>query len=115
MFAFLLVFLSFTALGHCEFDPLSQEYIDHINSLNITWKAQQNFPGRTIDEVQKLCGTVFLKDDPLKPPLQKGLPLEYPIPIPPQFDARMAWPHCATIHQISDQGHCGSCWVMETY
>ena len=115
MFAFLLVFLSFTAFGHCRFDALSQEFVDHINSLNTTWKAKQNFPGRSIDEVQKLCGTVFLKDDPLKPPLREDLPLSYPFPMPAQFDARTVWPHCSTISQISDQGHCGSCWVWRHY
>ena len=111
MFAFLLVFLSFTAFGQCKFDPLSQEFIDHINNLNTTWKAKQNFPGKTISELQHLCGTKLTKDDPLMPPPRKDHPLTYPYPLPTEFDARTVWGHCTTISKIGNQGHCGSCWV----
>lgn len=27
------------------------------------------------------------------------------------FDARLRWPLCWSIHQVSNQGGCGSCWV----
>ena len=114
MFALFLVLFSFTALGQCKFDPLSQEFIDHINSLNTTWKAKQNFPGRTISELQRLCGTKLIKDDPLMPPL-KDRPIAYPYPMPTEFDARTVWPHCTTISKIGNQGHCGSCWVWRYY
>ena len=115
MFALFLVLFSFTTLGQCRFDPLSQEFIDHINSLNTTWKAKQNFPGRTISELQRLCGTKLIKDDPLMPPLRKDRPLAYPYPMPAEFDARTVWPHCSTISKIGNQGHCGSCWVWRHY
>merc|ERR1719174_1332174 len=32
--------------------------------------------------------------------------------VPTQFDAREQWPDCATMRQIKDQGHCGSCWAF---
>ncbi|KAL7673280.1 hypothetical protein ACOME3_008146 [Neoechinorhynchus agilis] len=32
--------------------------------------------------------------------------------VPESFDSRTAWPKCATIRSIRDQGSCGSCWAM---
>eukprot|EP00270_Netrium_digitus_P003651 TRINITY_DN14315_c0_g1_i3.p1 TRINITY_DN14315_c0_g1~~TRINITY_DN14315_c0_g1_i3.p1 ORF type:complete len:377 (-),score=90.83 TRINITY_DN14315_c0_g1_i3:79-1188(-) len=34
------------------------------------------------------------------------------VPLPEQFDAREKWPHCSTLFEIRDQGHCGSCWAF---
>lgn len=33
------------------------------------------------------------------------------IVLPSSFDAREKWSRCSSIHQISNQGACGSCWV----
>ena len=34
--------------------------------------------------------------------------------LPAQFDARAAWPECASISDIYDQGACGDCWAVAT-
>jgi len=34
------------------------------------------------------------------------------IQLPGQFDARLRWPYCATVHSVPNQGGCGSCWSM---
>lgn len=31
--------------------------------------------------------------------------------LPQQFDARLQWPLCWSVHQVANQGGCGSCWV----
>lgn len=32
---------------------------------------------------------------------------------PTTFDARLEWPLCWTVHQVPNQGGCGSCWVSQ--
>lgn len=32
--------------------------------------------------------------------------------VPPEFDARKAWPSCSSIAAIRNQGMCGSCWAF---
>ncbi|MCP9265086.1 Papain family cysteine protease [Dirofilaria immitis] len=32
--------------------------------------------------------------------------------LPKQFDARLQWPLCWSIHQVANQGECGSCWAV---
>ena len=32
--------------------------------------------------------------------------------VPTSFDARTAWPSCASINDIYDQGKCGDCWAV---
>uniref|UniRef100_A0A914VX65 Peptidase C1A papain C-terminal domain-containing protein n=1 Tax=Plectus sambesii TaxID=2011161 RepID=A0A914VX65_9BILA len=32
-------------------------------------------------------------------------------PVPVSFDARQHWPLCWTVHQVPNQGGCGSCWA----
>ncbi|VDM94260.1 unnamed protein product, partial [Onchocerca ochengi] len=32
--------------------------------------------------------------------------------LPEQFDARLRWPQCWSIHQVANQGECGSCWAV---
>jgi C1A family cysteine protease len=34
--------------------------------------------------------------------------------IPDEFDAREKWGSmCPSLHEVRDQGSCGSCWVMQ--
>lgn len=37
------------------------------------------------------------------------------IQLPTNFDARIRWPLCASVHRIYNQGSCGSCWVCNTF
>jgi len=113
MLRVLLLLLGLATFGQCEFDTLSQEFFDYINSLNTTWKAGQNFPGKKEEDLKYLCGTLEPDpNDPLDPGFHSdALDIDTP-PLPPSFDCRSKWPNCAsTINIIGDQDDCGSCWV----
>lgn len=43
------------------------------------------------------------------------LSVEETAALPPEFDARKAWPKCTIIGEIRDQGNCGSCWVCNLF
>ncbi|VDM95551.1 unnamed protein product [Onchocerca ochengi] len=32
--------------------------------------------------------------------------------LPQQFDARLQWPLCWSVHQVPNQGGCASCWAL---
>ena len=60
--AFFLVILAVcTAHRHIpvHFQPLSEDIIDYINSLDTTWKAGKNFEGATVPYVKGLLGTIL--------------------------------------------------------
>lgn len=90
-----------------QFEALSDEMIQYVNSLDTTWKAARSprFEGMTAKDVTRMCGS--LTDGPTSP-IKQITPPKW---IPESFDAREAWPHCSTISNIGDQGSCGSCWV----
>lgn len=94
-------------------DPLSQEFIDKINSKATTWKAGKNFgPHVSMKYIRNLMG---VHEDAYKfrlaeqPSNLLGLEAE---DLPEQFDSRENWPNCPTINEIRDQGSCGSCWAF---
>jgi len=90
--------------------PLSDEFINYINSLQTTWKAGRNFVEDTpFAYIHQLMGVH--RDARLfsLPPKAGGL---NNIELPDEFDARVQWPDCPTIKEIRDQGSCGSCWAF---
>uniref|UniRef100_R4G4T0 Putative cathepsin l n=1 Tax=Rhodnius prolixus TaxID=13249 RepID=R4G4T0_RHOPR len=94
-------------------DPLSDEFINYINSLNTTWKAGRNFHPKTSHKyLTKLMGVhpdAKLHRLPLKS--SRYIENNY-VQIPEQFDSRVEWQDCPTISEIRDQGSCGSCWAF---
>lgn len=63
-----IVLLALVAFVAAELEPLSQENIDYINSIQSSWKAGQNFPGKTMDDVRVYLGTYLNTPDYLKLP-----------------------------------------------
>jgi len=93
-----------------EFQPLSQEVIDFVNSQkDSTWKAGRNFEGVSVHYLKGLMGVI---EDPNGPRLTVKKHSVEGIQIPASFDSRLVWPHCPSIKEIRDQGSCGSCWAF---
>lgn len=92
-------------------NPLSNEFVEHINSLNSTWKAGNNFgPHVSMEYIKRLMGVHPDSKKHRLPERESLLKGEYNIP--ENFDSRKQWPNCPTITEIRDQGSCGSCWAF---
>ncbi|KAL2611758.1 hypothetical protein R1flu_023450 [Riccia fluitans] len=97
---------------------LQQSIVDRINNdKRATWKAGFNsrLENHSVRDFKRLCGTILTRVPEMDlsgPDLETGpSKLEYK-ELPTNFDAREKWPHCRTIGEILDQGHCGSCWAF---
>ncbi|CAN1309587.1 Cathepsin B-like protease 3 [Linum perenne] len=101
---------------------LQESIVDVVNGdPSAGWKAEMSpkFSNYTVDQFKHLMG---VKPTPKKELL--GVPvMRYPksMALPKEFDARKAWPQCATLTRIlgsflmiywTIQGHCGSCWAF---
>ncbi|XP_018567776.1 cathepsin B-like [Anoplophora glabripennis] len=99
------------ALPSAEVHPLSDEFIDIINSKQSTWTAGRNFHVNTsLDQIRGLVGVIksSVKTLPVRRHEVDGRET-----IPESFDAREQWADCAAIiGEIRDQGACGSCWAV---
>ncbi|KAK7071918.1 hypothetical protein SK128_018896 [Halocaridina rubra] len=92
-------------------DPLSDEFLDRINSRETTWKAGRNFPeGTAMDTLRRLVGVLSDPEGFQLPLRESKIPEAFEIPF--SFDAREQWPDCPSIFEIRDQGNCGSCWAV---
>ncbi|KAJ8728193.1 hypothetical protein PYW08_016578 [Mythimna loreyi] len=92
-----------------KLNPLSNEFINLINSKQNSWKAGRNFHENTpLSHIKHLMGA--LEDEYLLAtyPKKKHDP-ELFASLPESFDARDKWPNCPSLNQIRDQGSCGSC------
>jgi len=109
--AFCLAFLVSCALAaNIELDPLSDEFIEYINSQPTTWKAGRNFDhSMPRSEIRKKLGYIKRAPAPGARPTVHREDVE----IPETFDARANWPECENvISTIVDQSSCGSCWAV---
>ncbi|CAH1102449.1 unnamed protein product [Psylliodes chrysocephalus] len=111
--ALCLAFLLSAALAaNMKINPLSDEFINHINSQQNNWKAGKNFDKNIpISEIKKLLGArKRISKSKLNPTVHSK-----DIEIPESFDARTNWPKCSkVIGEIADQSDCGSCWAVST-
>uniref|UniRef100_A0A6P7GU74 Cathepsin B-like n=1 Tax=Diabrotica virgifera virgifera TaxID=50390 RepID=A0A6P7GU74_DIAVI len=90
-------------------NPLSNEFINYINSKQNTWVAGKNFDEKlSIQEIKNLLGAKKRSLGDVK-----GFMHSEDIQVPDSFDARENWKDCSdVISTIVDQSACGSCWAM---
>ncbi|XP_060802906.1 cathepsin B-like [Amyelois transitella] len=112
MFVFLLFLLFDTsAVANNHLHPLSDEFIDLINSKQNLWKAGRNYPEDIpIEHLTGLFGSILNE-------LREGDAVKVHdanliASLPETFDAREKWHNCPSLNEIRDQGGCGSCWAF---
>ncbi|XP_074595731.1 cathepsin B-like isoform X1 [Brevipalpus obovatus] len=115
MIIFVQVFLAALLLidgGRCNLnglDPLSDQMIDKINSLDTTWKAGRNFHPSQLEYVKNLLSVKQAERD--EKPIARSARIA--VPLLETFDARTKWPECESIISlIRDQSNCAAGWAF---
>ncbi|XP_047994920.1 cathepsin B-like [Leguminivora glycinivorella] len=107
----IVLFVAYYAAAKDFLYPLSNEFISLINSKQNSWKAGRNFPLDTpTTHIDVLMGTIEDTLFAILPP--KVHDADLIASLPENFDSREKWPNCPSLHEIRDQGSCGSCWAF---
>jgi hypothetical protein len=108
---------------------ITRELIEHIKSKTQSWQPVDiddfhPYKDWTLSRFRKLQRKSPLDFDYVPDPrnINDGssahpAPLKVPNNgdygnLPKEFDARVKWPNCQSIHIVRDQGACGSCWAF---
>ena len=90
-----------------------EEMAQHINSLNLSWKAEAPSKFGDFDDVKMLCGTILSHEEGFVAQAVEKEDDGENDDIPAEFDVRTNWPDCASVSgNIRDQSACGSCWAF---
>ncbi|KAJ3662920.1 hypothetical protein Zmor_007235 [Zophobas morio] len=114
LFFIIVVLATTTTVNFGKSTPhfLSDDLINFINSKNTTWKAGRNFNINTSDFLTKRISNILPRKE-IKHTLPTKIHSVDLEAIPEFFDAREAWPECASvIGDIKDQGACVAGWAF---
>ncbi|GMT33002.1 hypothetical protein PFISCL1PPCAC_24299, partial [Pristionchus fissidentatus] len=116
------------ARNHSEEDEKHfRDLVAEVNGQTTSWKAKYNrFASRskaedsTISEaLENIRNMIKLKNKSADEDVVMGDTERHVrqltntrVSLPPSFDARQKWRNCWSVHQIQNQGGCGSCWAV---
>ncbi|WP_410317793.1 C1 family peptidase, partial [Klebsiella pneumoniae] len=106
-----LLLCALVAAASAALDPLSDEFLELLQSKQMTWTPGRNFPKKTSKEFLQTLACIHKNPNTPKLPLKKTAPTTG-LSVPVSFDAREQWPLCESIKEVRDQGNCGSCWAV---
>lgn len=103
----IVLIIALLHLVAARYHPLSDKFIEEINTKATTWKAGRNFDESvSMTYIRQLMG-VHPDAHKFRDPVML-LDISDDDDIPENFDSRTQWPDCPTIREIRDQGGCGS-------
>ncbi|GMT37481.1 hypothetical protein PFISCL1PPCAC_28778, partial [Pristionchus fissidentatus] len=117
---------TFPFFPHSEDDETRiRSMVDEINNKNLSWTAEYNHQASLPEAVMEAhtadyraidiegMGTAESVDHRMNVDTDNHLNelADLNLTLPSHFDARSRWSQCWSVHQIQNQGGCGSCWV----
>jgi cathepsin B len=95
--------------------PLTDDIVNHINSLHTTWTAEKNkFHSWSLKSFKKLLGVPLshIGKPSRLPAIEHNVDAQA---IPDEFDSRTNWPNCPSLKEVRDQGSCGSWYTNNIF